>query len=552
VNVCSKENTINNHNNQRRKSRNMNKLNRMASCGALFAFLILTLAVSTQAQNVTGSTFSIGIGVQESPDRQGPPSATDTTQRLRFWNEIMLKANARDHALATKDQGGPLRTARAFAIVQIAVFNAYNAIVGGYESYGGFNPSLAATLSTTSTTLDITVIDSPDASRKKAASIDAAIIEAAANTLKSLYPQQSGDIGNVEQTDLNTIPNGSSKSDGISIGQQAAQHILALRNNDGSQTPEPTYGVGYTPNPAIGKWRRDPYSTTAENPGPALGAFWKQVKPFVVLSADQFAAAVVPDLTSAAYTTAFNEAKTLGGDPFFGTPTSRTAEQTTIGIYWGYDGTPFLGTPPRLYNQIAVQIAQSKGTAGIRLARFLALVNTAMADAGLASWQTKYRDEFWRPVTAIQQADLDGNPNTIADPNFHPLGGPASNTNNGVNFTPPFPAYTSGHATFGGALFQTLRNFYGTDAIPFSFISDEFNGATRDNKGNIRPLVLRSWQTLSQAEEENGQSRIYLGIHWAFDKTEGIKSGNGAANFVFGHSFRRKNLNGTLTTVDTP
>src|SRR5262245_49588950 len=117
---------------------------RMALNGALFTLLILTLAVSTQAQSVTGADFSLGNGVQESPNRQSPPSATDTTQRLRFWNEIMLKANARDHALPAKDQPGPLRTIRAFAIVQIAVFNAYNAIVGGYESYGGFNPSLTS------------------------------------------------------------------------------------------------------------------------------------------------------------------------------------------------------------------------------------------------------------------------------------------------------------------------------------------------------------------------------------------------------------------------
>ena len=130
----------------------------------------------------------------------------------------------------------------------------------------------------------------------------------------------------------------------------------------------------------------------------------------------------------------------------------------------------------------------------------------------------------------------DGNPGTIADRNFMPLGAPASNLN-GPNFTPPFPAYPSGHAGFGGALFQTLRRFYGTDRIHFTFVSDEFNGITRDNSGNVRPLLPRSFGTLSQAEEENGQSRIYLGIHWSFDKTEGIAQGRQVADHVFDHTF---------------
>jgi hypothetical protein len=124
----------------------------------------------------------------------------------------------------------------------------------------------------------------------------------------------------------------------------------------------------------------------------------------------------------------------------------------------------------------------------------------------------------------------------VGDPAFSPLGAPASNLN-GPNFTPPFPAYPSGHAGFGGALFQTLRRFYGTDRIAFTFVSDEFNGITRDNSGNVRPLLPRSFQTLSQAEEENGQSRIYLGIHWSFDKTAGIAQGRRVANHVFNNTF---------------
>jgi hypothetical protein len=169
-----------------------------------------------------------------------------------------------------------------------------------------------------------------------------------------------------------------------------------------------------------------------------------------------------------------------------------------------------------------------------------------MAEAGSAVWDSKFFYDFWRPVTGIREADAgtgptgagDGNPATVGDPGFSPLGAPASNISNGRNFTPPFPAYPSGHAGFGGALFQTLRNFYGTDHIKFTFVSDEFNGVTRDASGNVRPLIPRTFKSLSQAEEENGQSRIYLGIHWAFDKTAGIAQGREVANYVFANAFR--------------
>jgi hypothetical protein len=167
-----------------------------------------------------------------------------------------------------------------------------------------------------------------------------------------------------------------------------------------------------------------------------------------------------------------------------------------------------------------------------------------MADAGIAIWESKYLYEVWRPVTGIREADAgtgptglgDGNPDTVGDPAFSPLGAPRSNVVN-VNFTPPFPAYPSGHAGFGGALFQVLRRFYGTDDIQFTFVSDEFNGVTLDNQGVVRPRTPRTFSSLSEAEDENGQSRIYLGIHWAFDKTEGIAQGREVADFVFENAF---------------
>jgi len=275
----------------------------------------------------------------------------------------------------------------------------------------------------------------------------------------------------------------------------------------------------------------------------ALGAHWGGCIPFVVNSTTQFGAPPPPEMTSAAYTDAYNEAKNLGGDGII-TPTQRTEEQTFIGTFWAYDGTPSLCAPPRLYNQITVQIADQRRMSAIQFARLLALVNVAMADAGMTIWESKYYYDFWRPVAGIRESDPgtgptglgDGNPGTVGDINFTPLGAPASNLT-GPNFTPPFPAYPSGHAGFGGALFETMRRFYGTDNIAFTFVSDEFNGQTRDHNGNVRPYRPRSFSTLSQAEEENGQSRIYLGIHWAFDKTEGIALGRRVADYVFDHAF---------------
>ncbi len=146
--------------------------------------------------------------------------------------------------------------------------------------------------------------------------------------------------------------------------------------------------------------------------------------------------------------------------------------------------------------------------------------------------------DFWRPVTAIREASHgtgptgqgDGNPDTQADTDWTPLGAPASNLI-GPNFTPPFPAYTSGHAALGSAMFHMLRRVYG-DAIGYTFVSDEFNGITRDNRGRVRPLMARTFASLSQAEEENGQSRIYLGVHWEFDKTQGRAQARAVADYI--------------------
>jgi hypothetical protein len=449
--------------------------------------------------------------------REIAAASGSATNMMVHWNHVSIDASGLDHKQPGPgdthvfgQQLGPCRAARAIAIVQLAVFEAANAITPRFRSYVGFKKSGAG------------------------ASMDAAIAQAAHDSLVAMFPSQAAAHDAVLASDLALIP-ATGKSGGIAIGKAAAAAVLANRASDGSEIPEPLVNSEFIPSMAAGKWRQDPISLIPL----ALGAHWDQVVPFAMVSASQFRAPVPPALTSAAYAAAYNEVKSLGGDGVI-TPTTRTEEQTEIGIYWAYDGTPSLCAPPRLYNQIALQIAAQKGTTGVDLARLLALINMAMADAGIAIWESKYFYQYWRPVTGIREADPgtgpsgtgDNNPGTTGDALFSPLGAPASNLM-GPNFTPPFPAYPSGHAGFGGALFQMLRDFYKTDNIPFTFVSDEFNGVTIDNAGMVRPLIPRSFSTLSQAEEENGQSRIYLGIHWQFDKTAGLAQGRQVARFVF-------------------
>jgi hypothetical protein len=456
---------------------------------------------------------------------------------VRRWNGIAIDASGLDHTPngpgvpvhTFGEQFGPTRASRAMAIVHIAMFDSMNAVMGGYQSYTGIPAA-------------------PGASKdKNNPEMEAAMMQSAHDTLCELFPSQVPYFDADLAADLGAMPPGQvkDKSKGIALGRNVAAAILSMRSNDDSDDPEPLIGAGFTPSLLPGFWREDPISLKKI----ALGAFWGEVTPFTMTAPDQFRAPVPPALDSTEYTDAYNEVKAIGGDGIV-TPTTRTPDETLAGIYWAYDGTPSLCAPPRLYNQLTEHIADIMGTSSdpVKLARLLALVNVAMADAGIAVWESKYYYQYWRPITGIRESDLgtgptgvgDGNPDTIGDPTWTPLGAPASNSD-GPNFTPPFPSYPSGHAGFGGALFEILRDFYGTDNIAFTFTSDELNGVTHDNKGNVRPLLPRSFTSLSQAEEENGQSRIYLGIHWEFDKTEGIAQGRNVGDWVFGHVFTPKN-----------
>ena len=464
----------------------------------------------------------------EPPAPAAPFHTTSAAERFRHWNTIAVDASGLDHTPVQPgedrvfgEQVGPGRSSRAIAIVHIAIADAVASIRGGFRRYTSVPNAPAHT------------------------SIDTAIATAAAETLAVMFPSQRSRFARLLAEDILDAPGSiQEKARGILVGHRAAAAILALRANDGSAHPESRMDIEYIPGLEPGVWRQDPISHSPV----ALGHHWGEVRPFVLASPAQFRVPPFPSLASPQYATAYNEVKRLGGDGLV-TPTERTEDQTHIGIYWAYDGTPSLCAPPRLYNQITTKLSQNSHNV-VELARLFALVNVAMADSGIAIWESKFFYKLWRPITAIREADPgtgptgigDGNPLTRGDVAFSPLGAPASNL--GVagetppNFTPPFPSYPSGHAGFGGALFQILRKVYGRDDIPFTFVSDELNGVTVDNEGVVRPLLPRSFRSLSQAEEENGQSRIYLGIHWSFDKTEGIAQGRRVADYVFTHAFR--------------
>jgi membrane-associated phospholipid phosphatase len=413
---------------------------------------------------------------------------------VREWNllaEGVIPASA-----------GPTQP-RTYAMMHIAMFDAVNSIAHRYTSFTGIR--------------DVS----------ETASMPAALAQAAHDTLVELYPSQTHHCDQLLADALAAIPDGEAEAQGIATGRRAARAILRVTANDGSQQTDPVVGVDYIPGNQPGEWQPDPISGIRV----ALGAHWGSVRPLVMESAVAHRVPAPPALSSGEYTLAFKEARWFGGDVTT-TATLRTYDQTMMGLYWAYDGTPSLCAPPRLYNQMVMHLADKMGvTDTVEMARLLALVNVTMADAGIAAWESKYYWKFWRPITAIRQGDADGNPQTEGDESFAPLGAPATNLQ-GPNFTPPFPAYPSGHATFGGAVFQVLRYVFQTDNLAFTFTSDELNGSTLDNRGVPRPLFPRTFATLSQAEEENAQSRIYLGIHWSFDKTAGIAQGRSIADEI--------------------
>ncbi|MFW7381543.1 MAG: chloroperoxidase [Oligoflexus sp.] len=420
------------------------------------------------------------------------------------WNAIALEADVTSHTMERGDQLGPTRASRALAIVHLAMYDAYNAIEPVGEPY-------------------LFVKAPANANTDVAASVAAYV------TLRYLYPSQSRTLDQAIRKTLLRYPYTAVEYNSILFGKYVGLRMLWNRFRDGSEIMG-TYDVVNRP----GFHAPDPLNPNQGFLDPA----WGHVRPFAIPNTRLFTAPPPPALDSRTYINAFEEVRRLGGDGIV-TPTVRSREQTLIGLFWAYDGTPKLGTPPRLYNQIVRTIAQQKNNKIGENARLFALVNMAMADAAIQSWSDKYRYNFWRPVIGIRHGHVADVSQSEGDPNWTPLGAPASNTRQ-PNFTPPFPTYTSGHATIGTAAMHMIRKFYGTDQIPFSFISDELNGKTRGNDGRVRPLIERSFRTISEAIAENADSRIFLGIHWRFDQVEGVRSGRRIADYIADKQLRTR------------
>jgi hypothetical protein len=416
----------------------------------------------------------------------GGQAATADTKVTRgdviiAWNQTMLDAIS-----LTKDTLG--LSTRTMAMVQAAMYDAVNNI----DQFG----------SVYKVSVPVTPGTSP--------SPEAAASEAAYDVLSSLIPQEKGLYQATLAESLAGIPSADAAA-GIAIGDAVAAGILAWRANDGSNVQVP-----YVPGTAPGQWRPTPPDFSV-----AWGPEWGQVTPFAINNPANFLPPPPPALNSQAYAKALKLTESLGAKD----STTRTPQQTQIADFWGYD-TGGMGPPPVFYNQIIQDVALQQHNTLDQNARLFALADVAMADAGIVAWDAKFKYNLWRPITAIQNATQDGNPATLADPKWTPLGAPGDGAK--ADFTPPFPAYPSGHATFGGALFTTLADFYGTDNMTFTIGSDEMPG------------VYQTFHSFSAAAQQNGQSRIYLGIHYIFDKTAGIAAGDSIGNYVYGNTMNLK------------
>ena len=365
----------------------------------------------------------------------------------------------------------PPMAARNLAMVQAAVYDAVNAVDRAYQSYHA------------------------NVAPQPGASAEAAAVEAAFRVLGSLYPQQLTAFAAKYGQSLDAIPDSPAKQQGRDLGQAVAQQIIDWRSGDGS-----TATVVYSPGTQPGQWRPTPAANA-----PALYPHWPNLVPFAMTGGNQFRPAGPPALDSVRYAQDYDQVKALGAK----TSAVRTAEQTEIARFWA-DGAGTV-TPPGHWNMIAADVAQQRGNTLAENARLFALVNIAMADAGIVSWDAKYHYNLWRPITAIREGDGDGNDATAGDATWEPL-----------LATPPFPECTSGHSTFSGAAATILASLYGDD---FAF--------TTDSDG--LPGVTRSFLSFSDAADEAGISRIYGGIHFQFSNEQGLATGRALGEYVAGN-----------------
>ena len=393
-------------------------------------------------------------------------STTAKADAVTHWNQIAMKVTNPPTNLPSPYQS------RIYAMTHAAIHDALNAIDHRYSPYalsGQTDP---------------------------AASPEAAVAAAAYRVLlNELHAALQQDILNIEyQSFLASIPDGDAKTRGILIGEAAAAAILALRSNDGS-----TAQVPYTPGTEPGDWRPTP-------PGflPALAPGWGYVTPFTLTTGSQFRPAPSPyfNLISGLYTRDYDEVKSIGKAG----STSRTDEQSEIARFW------YESSPPG-WNRIARNVAVEQGLDLWSNGRLFALVNLALADGYISSFEAKYFYNFWRPVTAIRAGDTDGNSRTDADPEW-----------TSFLVTPPIPDNSSGHSVAGAAVAEVLARFFDTDNIHFTTTS-----------GAPFPGITRSFISFSQAAQENADSRVYAGIHFRSACRDGLRQGAKVGRFISNH-----------------
>jgi PAP2 superfamily len=352
------------------------------------------------------------------------------------WNEKAVAAGYVAPRLTPPQQG------RTLAIVHIAIFEALNSIEPRFAPY-------RARLSV-----------EPGASR------EAAVAAAAHHTLTRLFPQQAKDFDAALQVSLGAIADGPSKASGIRLGEQAAAAILAERSQDGAAANPP-----YRPFTVAGKYVPTVFPVSSS---------WGAVRPFAMKSGDAVRPPAPYALSSAQWAKDYEEVKRLGGK----TSSARTAEQSDVARFWEMTG-------PATTNPAARQVGAAKKLGLLDNARMFALFSIALADAGIAVFDAKYAYDFWRPVTAIRNADIDGNDATAPDAaweSFIP--------------TPMHPEYPCAHCIHDAAAAAVLQAQFG-DAVPrFTLTS------------TTAPGVTRSFERLSDYAAEVVDARVWSGVHY--------------------------------------
>lgn len=326
---------------------------------------------------------------------------------------------------------------------------------------------------------------------------------------------------------LRRFPDGPAKSAAIEWGRKVGRHVVTMRTDDGSEPSEANFYLG-----RYGR-RRDALKWTptgpfySASPGPAFDTFTRplfpghgKIKPWTMTSGSQFRSDAFHDAASPEFATEFDRIRKLGGAD----STIRTADESEIALFWE-DG-PWGLTPPGHFIFIAMQVMQDKGYSFIDLARAFALLGMTQCDASINAWDNKYTYDVIRPETAIRHRASKFNnadARVVAQRNWR-----------SYIPTPEFPAYTSGHSTFGAAGAEMTALVLGTDTVSFSHESPD-QVLWPQLKGR-----RRRWTSLSQAADENGLSRLYGGVHWELDHTAAMAAGRAIARQAFEKTFPKK------------